>query len=127
MVLQVRAWFFQCSYPVPCGILDGILDLVAVLRADLNGSRILHTGFLLTQFCCNIVSQQQRFALAEVLLAGVVIHKSHIFGEDNILKSLEKVTAINSVFTSHLPSFNFQLGTGGKVLITRNIPPLYFL
>lgn len=64
--------FFRCLCPVPCGVPDVILDLVEVSRADITGSKISHSGFLLTQFHCNVVSQQQdaaqerRFALAEV-------------------------------------------------------------
>lgn len=60
--------FFWCLYPVPCAI----LDLVEVSRADFIGSRISHSGFLLTQFHSNIVLQEQdtaqerKSALAEV-------------------------------------------------------------
>jgi len=64
--------FFQCLCPVPCDIPDAIFNLVEVSRHDFIGSRISHSRFLLTQFHCNIISQQQdaaqerRLALAEV-------------------------------------------------------------
>lgn len=61
MPLSRALQYPRCSLG-PCG----------VSRADFTGSRISHSGFLLTQFHYNIVSQQQdaaqerRFALAEV-------------------------------------------------------------